>query len=365
MKPIQGIAPAGARSSQFAMGQGGIVQSKWHLLKTIEDIREPLGLKGTSIALLRAMISFLRVDNINAERDDAHICFASNASLAKRAHVSIQTVERHITKLVSLGLLMRRSSGNGKRWARRDRQGNIVLATGLSLLPLTERHPEFMDMAETFQDQKNELARLKDKCSLALTNLKELLLPKDWNETLLSKARNLLRRQPNRAALDNLLAEITVEISKIGHRETNKLRATAHKVEGHKETNKIQFVVESKSAEIEIDQEEIERSYPALCAELRFATNPNECRHIMDQIAGQLNLGNTWFAIKDFGPTISFMILGYLMERLHTIQNHRGYAFKLVQDLSNNNLEWRTLLKKPKSNKGTDHYTSFKAASSF
>jgi replication initiation protein RepC len=172
MKFIQGIAPAGARSSQIAMGQGGIVQSKWQLLKTIEDIREPLGLKSTSISLLRAMISFLRVDHIDVARDDGHICFASNASLAKRAHVSIQTVERHIAKLVSLGLLIRRSSGNGKRWARRDRQGNIVLATGLSLLPLTERHPEFINMAEAYQDQKDKLARLRDKCSLALTDLK-------------------------------------------------------------------------------------------------------------------------------------------------------------------------------------------------
>ena len=101
MRTIQGMAPAGAHSSHKATGQGGIAQNKWQLLKVIEDIREPLGLKGTSISLLRAMISFLRVDQVDATRDDGHICFASNASLAKRAHVSIQTVERHIAKPVS------------------------------------------------------------------------------------------------------------------------------------------------------------------------------------------------------------------------------------------------------------------------
>ena len=70
----------------------------------------------------------------------------------------------------------------------------------------------------------------------------------------------------------------------------------------------------------------------------------------MDDIAGYLNLGNTWFSIKDFGPALSFMILGYLLERSETISNHRGYAFKIAQDLSNKNLDWRTLLKKPRSN---------------
>ena len=134
---------------------------------------------------------------IDAARDDGHICFASNASLAKRAHVSVQTVERHIAKLVSLGLLSRRSSGNGKRWARRDRHGSIILATGLSLLPLAERYPEFLRMAQEHKDLKGELARLRDMCSAALSDLKARLLPSTWDEGLLTRARNLLRRQPD------------------------------------------------------------------------------------------------------------------------------------------------------------------------
>jgi replication initiation protein RepC len=349
MKTIQGKAPAGARSLRNATGQGDIDLSKWQLLKIIEDIREPLGLKGTSISLLRAMISFLRVDHVDMTRDDGHICFASNASLAKRAHVSIQTVERHIAKLVSLGLLTRRSSGNGKRWARRDRQGNVVLATGLSLLPLAERYPEFLRMAQDYQDLKNELGRLRDMCSAALTNLKAHLMPANWDESLLSKARNLLRRQPDKQGLSDLLAEITVEISKITCAEPDDLKATAPEIEGHKETSKIQYVKEKAPFKIEVSQEEMERAYPRLCAELRFAKNQEACRRLMNDIAGYLNLGNTWFAIKDLGPTLSFIILGYLLERTETISNHRGYAYKIAQDLSNKNLDWRTLLKKPRS----------------
>lgn len=53
------------------------------------------------------MISFVGGDQIAADQDDHHICFASNAAIAKRTHVSVQTVERHISTLVELGLVRR------------------------------------------------------------------------------------------------------------------------------------------------------------------------------------------------------------------------------------------------------------------
>jgi replication initiation protein RepC len=187
-------------------------------------------------------------------------------------------------------------------------------------------------------------------CSAALSNLKARLMPADWDEGLLSKARNLLRRQPDKQALSDLLDKITAEISKIGSAEPGDLRTTDPEIEGHKETSKTQYVKEENSFQIEVGQEEMERAYPRLCAELRFAKNQEDCRRFMDDLAGYLNLGNTWFSIKDLGPALSFMILGYLLERTETISNHRGYAFKLSQDLANKSLDWRTLLKKPKLN---------------
>ena len=140
-----------------------------------------------------------------------------------------------------------------------------------------------------------------------------------------------------------------MEISRISSAEPNDLRASDPEIEGHKETSKTQYVKDETSFQIEVGQEEMERAYPRLCAELRFAKNQEDCRRLMDDLAGYLNLGNTWFSIKDLGPALSFMILGYLLERTETISNHRGYAFKLSQDLANKSLDWRTLLKKPRS----------------
>jgi len=128
------------------VGQGDFAPGKWKLPQAVEDARILLGLKATSLTILRALLSFVPGDRIEGGRDDGHVCFASNASLARRAHVSIAPVERHIARLVQLGIVRRRASGNGKRWVCRSPQGTIVLATGLCLLPLVERHKEILEI---------------------------------------------------------------------------------------------------------------------------------------------------------------------------------------------------------------------------
>ena len=345
MTTVHTLTPAGVRSSCNVTGANSFGQNKWNVLRTIEDIRVPLGLKGTSIALLRAMISFLRVDRIEAVRDDAHICFASNAALAKRAHVSVQTVERHITKLVSLGLLSRRSSANGKRWARRDRQGEVIYATGLSLMPLIKRYPEFIHMANQHLDEQARLTVLRDKCAGALAKLKEVL-EDGMQHSLLAKARNLLRRRPTREPLEQLLEEISATLAGFPNPETHKLRVKDTPNEGHKETNKIRFV-KDKEIDDEVTHAEMQRAFPKLCAELTYAKSQSDCQRIMAELAAYLNLKNTWHDLTQQGPAISFMVLGYLLERVEAISNHRGYAMSLEKKLREGEMDWRSLLKRP------------------
>ena len=78
-----GATPAGA----VPVGQGGA--RKWMQLRAVEDAREPLGLKATGVNILRAMISFMRADAISTAAPDHHIVYASNAAIARRAHVSV------------------------------------------------------------------------------------------------------------------------------------------------------------------------------------------------------------------------------------------------------------------------------------
>ena len=318
--------------------------SKWTLLRAVEDIREPLGLKGTSIAILRAMISFVKADQISGQRDDTHICFASNAALSKRAHVSVQTVERHIAKLVSLGLLRRRSSANGKRWARRDTSGRVVLATGLSLLPLLERYAEFIDQYQLYKENSVTLTLLRDKCAMALARLKNYLGDFEQYELLLRKARNLLRRQPDQSALSALHAEITEELQKIDHSEPDDLMGTDVENEGHIETPLNPSVKEEEASPDKVTPSQMHQAYPKLCAELRSARNQSDCEQRMAQIAAYLGLGDLWQQIKHKGSAQAFMCLGYLLERAEHIRKPRSYAYYLLDGLDNGRISWTTLL---------------------
>lgn len=348
MAATPGLAPVGAHSRSDAAGQGSIARNKWQLLKVIEDIREPLGLKGTSLALLRAMLSFVRSDAITAASDEAHVCFASNAALANRAHVSVQTVERHIAKLVDLGLLVRKSSGNGKRWARRNRQGRIVLATGLSLLPLVRRHAEFLSMAEAQATRTHDLALLRDKCTTALAELRYLSVSSATYESLKSRAQRLFRRKPDGVALHDLLVNITEEITRLNSSNPENLRGADPEIEGQKETSLTPSVKGKSSISVDVDPDKMQRAYPKLCSELRFAHSQDACHRQMDELAAQLHLGPVWFSIRDLGPALSFMMLGYILERIETIQAPKAYAQTLLSGLHENRLNWRTLLKRPK-----------------
>jgi len=350
MKQLTQAAPTGATPPNKLAGTRGSAPSKWTLLQGIEDIRQPLGLNGTSISLLRAMISFIKGDHLIAHRDEGHICFASNAALSKRAHVSVQTVERHISKLVALGLLTRRSSANGKRWARRDTSGQIRLATGLSLMPLADRHAEFIALNQTRQEELNKIAILRDKCSIALAQLKAQLPDRAELETLFNSARNILRRRVDASALTRLLSEISAECEAPQFSQPLRSRTADPENEGHKETQLNQSVKETNSLEDKVSPTQMERAYPRLCAELRTAQTQRECEHRMAQIASHLHLGALWHEITKLGPAKTFMTLGYLLERADTLKKPQGYAFHMLQGLEHGTIAWDSLLR-PKTTK--------------
>lgn len=330
-------------------GQGRRAKTKWQLLKAVEDSRDPLGMKGTTLAVLRAALSFIRSDDICDTRPDAHICFASNAKLAERAHVSVQTVERHLSKLVASGLIERVSSGNGKRWARRDSLGRIVFATGLSVLPLLRRHEEFLEIAQRHQEQVLELTLLRDECALKMAELTDQVEETAEIILLKSKARNILRRKPNSDALNGLLSEIIDELSKISCQNPKDLRDKNHHNEGHKETLMNPSVSKKKNEVVHVSQQDMERYFPKLCLELRLAPSQTACQRLMDDLSQHLGLGGLWSEIKELGPALSFMVLGYILERIDTIHRPRAYAWRLLADLNAQHIDWRHFLRRPQN----------------
>ena len=104
--------------------------------------RPRLGVSERSLSVLNALLTFHPETALTGEDD--LIVFPSNDQLTLRAHgMPASTLRRHLAVLVDAGLIIRRDSPNGKRYARKGGAGEIELAFGFDLSPLVVRSEEF------------------------------------------------------------------------------------------------------------------------------------------------------------------------------------------------------------------------------
>jgi replication initiation protein RepC len=188
--------------------------NKWHVFRTLTQIRERLGVSDRSLSVLNALLSFHQETALSLpvprssgagqgagvgagwqhetpetcdEPDDGDaehapscdlIVFPSNNALGQRAHgMAPTTLWRHLTALVSAGLIFRRDSPNGKRYARKDASGAARFsdAFGFDLTPLVARAPEFDAMAEELRALQKQRRILKERISLHRRDVGKLI----------------------------------------------------------------------------------------------------------------------------------------------------------------------------------------------
>lgn len=66
---------------------------------------------------------------------------------------------------------------------------------------------------------------------------------------------------------------------------------------------------------------------------------------MMDDIARQLRLGQAWWKCKEMGPAISFIFLGYILERVDSVQNHQSYLVSMMGRLEAGEVEPEQLVR--------------------
>jgi replication initiation protein RepC len=162
--------------------------NKWQICRILTEVRERLALTDRSLSVLNALLTFhpetaLSLPNPRAAASDALtnesgegaflscdlVVFPSNRQLGQRAHgMAPATLWRHLTALVQAGLIIRRDSPNGKRYARRDASGQERFsdAFGFDLTPLVARAPEFEAMAEEVRAAQKKRYLTKERISL-------------------------------------------------------------------------------------------------------------------------------------------------------------------------------------------------------
>ena len=159
---------------------------KWKVFQAITEAKDKLNLPDRAIAVLSALLSFHQETTLTA--GEPLIVFPSNEKLCQRAHgIAPATLRRHLAALVDAGIVIRRDSPNGKRYARRGMGGEVSLAFGFELTPLVARAEEFEAFAAEVQAERRALRLARERITLARRDITKMILlgmedalPGDW-----------------------------------------------------------------------------------------------------------------------------------------------------------------------------------------
>lgn len=164
----------------------GRVVDKWQIYRNLCEGKSIIGIGDRALAVLNALLSFYPDSDLSEE--NGLIVFPSNAQLSLRAHgMPDSTLRRNLAELVDCGLVIRRDSPNGKRYARKGRGGEIEEAFGFSLAPLLARAQEFEAAAERVRADNRALRLMRERITLHRRDIQKLIeaaveedVPGDW-----------------------------------------------------------------------------------------------------------------------------------------------------------------------------------------
>ncbi len=191
---------------------------KWRVFRDVGDARSRLGLQDRALAVLNALLSFFPSTELSSEKN--LIVFPSNAQLSARANgIAGTTLRKCLGALVEAGIIIRKDSPNGKRYARKGDEGNIEDAYGFSLAPLLARASEFAALSQDVAAEQRRFRIMKDRLTIVRRDVRKLIsvgleenLPGDWAaaETAFMEIVGRFSRRPTIADLSASLDAMTL-----------------------------------------------------------------------------------------------------------------------------------------------------------
>ncbi|MGF0540667.1 plasmid replication protein RepC [Agrobacterium sp. ES01] len=162
------------RQQASAEIKSGKTAEKWKVFRDASAAMSRLGLQSASLTVLDALLSFYPE---NVMRDDAQlVVFPSNLQLSLRAHsMAGSTLRRHLAALVSAGLIVRRDSANGKRYARKGTSGDIETAFGFDLSPMLARAEELAALAQEVVAERVAFRTAKEALTITRRDVRKLI----------------------------------------------------------------------------------------------------------------------------------------------------------------------------------------------
>ncbi len=149
------------------------VVHKWMLFRAICASKARLGVSDRALSVLNALLTFHPETTLGG---DGLIVFPSNDQLSLRAHgMAPATLRRHLGVLVDAGLIIRRDSPNGKRFARRGGDGTIETAFGFDLGPLVARADEIERLAAEVEAEQRALRLVRERITICRRDIVKML----------------------------------------------------------------------------------------------------------------------------------------------------------------------------------------------
>ncbi|KQW61025.1 MULTISPECIES: plasmid replication protein RepC [unclassified Ensifer] len=147
---------------------------KWKVFRDASEARKFLGVQDRSLAVLEALLSFYPENELR--QGCQLVVFPSNAQLTLRAHgIAGATLRRHLALLVEAGLIVRRDSANGKRYARKNKSGSVESAFGFDLSPLLMRAEELAQLAQRVCADRIAYRRAKEDLTICRRDVRKLI----------------------------------------------------------------------------------------------------------------------------------------------------------------------------------------------
>ncbi|WP_246753081.1 plasmid replication protein RepC [Sinorhizobium sp. BG8] len=147
---------------------------KWQLIRALTEARVSFGLSDRTITVLEALLSFHPSKVLDGK--EPIIVFPSNAELAVRSRgMAPATLRRHIAALQDAGFLMRRDSPNGKRYCRRNEEGQMEEAFGFDLAPLALMAGTIHESAERARILARKQQALRGEITIYLRDISKII----------------------------------------------------------------------------------------------------------------------------------------------------------------------------------------------
>lgn len=334
--------------------------NKWEALREIGVARTALGLSDRDIAVLQALISF-HPQTVLGGNSAELIVHASNEAICARLNgMPCSTMRRHLAALVAAGVVARRDSPNGKRYARQTPAGKV--AFGFDLTPLVQRHAEICALAETFRAEAERFARLRETVSLMRRDLAGLA---QWGEEcrpdlslwprlqdLAALTARALRRKLDLNDLSAIEAELSAALTEARNvlepvsedMSSNAVQSEQHHQKSDTNLNDLELRIDQ--AKVTLIEPDPERPAPRLPLGLVLSACPEILsyaeaapRHwhqfvrLAETVRPMMGISpDAWTEAREvLGPEEAAIVLAAMLQRFDLLKSPGGYLRSLVR----------------------------------